>query len=97
MHLEHKAGDKLYIDFAGEKLHITDAQTGQKQGLEVFVAVLGCSQYTYCQAVYSQKKHDFLLALANALTYFAGVPQAIVPDNLKAAVTKSDRYEPDLY
>lgn len=96
MHLEHKAGDKLYIDFAGEKLHITDAQTGEKQGLEVFVAVLGCSQYTYCQAVYSQKKHDFLLALANALTYFAGVPQAIVPDNLKAAVTKSDRYEPDL-
>ena len=96
MRIEHKAGDKLYIDFAGEKLHIIDTQTGVKQSLEVFIAVLGCSQYTYCQAVYSQKKADFLLALANALTYFGGVPQAIVPDNLKAAVIKSDRYEPDL-
>ncbi|MFN8343475.1 MAG: hypothetical protein U0X91_00635 [Spirosomataceae bacterium] len=68
--MEHKAGDKLYIDFAGEKLHIIHPQTKQKQALEVFVAVLGCSQYTYCQAVYSQKKADFLSALANALTYF---------------------------
>lgn len=96
MHIEHKAGDKLYIDFAGEKLYITDPQSGQKQAVEVFIATLGCSQYTYCQAVYSQKKADFLLALANALTYFGGVPQAIVPDNLKSAVTKADRYEPDL-
>lgn len=96
MHIEHKAGDKLYIDFAGEKLYISDPQSGQKQAVEVFIATLGCSQYTYCQAVYSQKKADFLLALANALTYFGGVPQAIVPDNLKSAVTKADRYEPDL-
>ena len=96
MHIEHKAGDKLYIDFAGEKLYITDPQSGEKQAVEVFIATLGCSQYTYCQAVYSQKKADFLLALANALTYFGGVPQAIVPDNLKSAVTKPDRYEPDL-
>jgi transposase len=96
MHIEHKAGDKLYIDFAGEKLYITDPQSGEKQAVEVFIATLGCSQYSYCQAVYSQKKADFLLALANALTYFGGVPQAIVPDNLKSAVTKPDRYEPDL-
>lgn len=96
MHIEHKAGDKLYIDFAGEKLYITDPQSGEKQAVEVFIATLGCSQYTYCQAVYSQKKSDFLLALANALSYFGGVPQAIVPDNLKPAVTKPDRYEPDL-
>jgi transposase len=96
MHIEHKAGDKLYIDFAGEKLYIIDPQSGEKQAVEVFIATLGCSQYTYCQAVYSQKKADFLLALANALTYFGGVPQAIVPDNLKSAVTKPDRYEPDL-
>lgn len=96
MHIEHKAGDKLYIDFAGEKLYITDPQSSEKQAVEVFIATLGCSQYTYCQAVYSQKKADFLLALANALTYFGGVPQAIVPDNLKSAVTKPNRYEPDL-
>ena len=96
MHFEHKAGDKLYIDFTGERLHLTDPETGEIKAVEVFLAVLGCSQYTYCQAVYSQKKADFLLALANSLTFFGGVPQAIVPDNLKSAVTKAHRYEPDL-
>jgi transposase len=96
MHIEHKAGDKFYIDFAGEHLYLTDPQTGQKQAVEVFIGVLGCSQYTYCQAVYSQKKADFLLALSNSMTYLGGVPQAIVPDNLKSAVVKANRYEPDL-
>ena len=96
MHLEHKAGDKLFIDFAGKKLFLTDAQTGEITWVEIFLAVLGCSQLTYCQAVYSQKKADFLLALANSLTFFGGVPQAIVPDNLKSAVTKTHPYEPDL-
>ena len=96
MHLEHKAGDKLFIDFTGKKLFLTDPQTGEITWVEVFLAVLGCSQLTYCQAVYSQKKADFLLALANSLTFFGGVTQAIVPDNLKSAVTKTHPYEPDL-
>ena len=96
MHLEHKAGDKLFVDFAGEKLFITDPQTGEVFEVEVFIAVLGCSQLTYCQAVHSQRKADFLLALANCLTFLGGVPQAIVPDNLKSAVTKPHPYEPDL-
>jgi transposase len=69
-------------------LSLTDPQTGEVTWVEIFLAVLGCSQLTYCQAVYSQKKADFLLALANSLTFFGGVPQAIVPDNLKSAVTK---------
>ena len=94
MHLEHKAGDKLFIDFAGKKLFLTDPQTGEITWVEVFLAVLGCSQLTYCQAVYSQKKADFLLALANSLTFFGGVTQAIVPDNLKSAVNKASSYEP---
>lgn len=96
MHLEHKAGDKLFIDFAGKKLCLTDSQTGECTEVEVFLAVLGCSQLTFCQAVHSQKKADFLMALANALRFFGGVPQAIVPDNLKSAVKKAHRYEPDL-
>ena len=96
MHMEHKAGDKLFIDFAGSKLHITDPVTGIKTPVEVFIAVLGYSQLTFCQAVYSQKKVDFLLAIANALTFFGGVPAAIVPDNLKSAVTKASKYEPEL-
>lgn len=94
MHIEHKAGDKLYIDFAGDKLSLTDPDSGEVREVEVFVAILGCSQLTYVEAVHSQQKHDFIKACINALTYFGGVPAAIVPDNLKSAVTKSSRYEP---
>lgn len=95
MHMEHKAGEKLFIDFAGKKLHITHTD-GSQQPVEVFLAVLGYSQLTYCQAVYSQKKEDFIAALTNSLLFFGGVPQAIVPDNLKAAVTKAHRYEAEI-
>ena len=78
MHLEHKAGDKLYIDFTGEKLSITDRDSGELVDVEVFVAVLGCSQLTYVEAVYSQKKEDFIGACENALHYYGGVPAAIL-------------------
>jgi transposase len=94
MHLEHKAGDKVYIDFAGEKLNIADKESGEVLEVEVFVAILGCSQLTYVEAVYSQKKEDLVKACENALHYFGGVPAAIVPDNLKSAVHKSNKYEP---
>lgn len=87
MHLEHKAGDKMYIEFAGEKLSITDQQTGEVQYVEVFVAVLGCRQLTYVEAVANQRRQDFIGACENALQYFGGVPAAIVPDYLKSAVT----------
>jgi len=96
MHLDHKAGDKLYVDFAGEKLSITDKETGEVIEVEVFVAILGASQLTYVEAVASQQKEDFIAACEDALHYYGGVPSAIVPDNLKAAVTKSNRYEPTL-
>lgn len=96
MHMVHKAGDKMYVDFAGEKLQIVDTQTGEIQQVEVFVAILGASQLTYAEATRSQKKEDFITACENALHYFGGVPQAIVPDNLKSAVTKSSKYEPTL-
>ena len=96
MHLEHKAGDKCFIDFAGEKLTITDQDTGELLEVEVFVAILGCSQLTYVEAVYSQTKEDLIKACENALHYYGGAPTAIVPDNLKSAVIKSSRYEPKL-
>ena len=96
MHMEHKAGDKMYIDFAGEKLSITDKDTGEVQSVEVFVAILGCSQLTYVEAVATQRREDFIGACENALQYFGGVPAAIVPDNLKSAVTKSNKYEPTI-
>lgn len=94
MHLEHKAGDKLYIDFAGTKLSIMDEESGELRAVEVFVAVLGCSQLTYVEAVHTQKKEDLICACENALHYYGGVPAAIVPDNLRSAVSKSSRYEP---
>ena len=96
MHVDHKAGDKMYVDFAGEKLQITDPDTGEVSKVEVFVAILGASQLTYVEATMTQRKEDFIGACENALYYFGGVPQAIVPDNLKSAVIKSDKYEPTL-
>jgi len=96
MHMEHKAGDKLYVDFAGDKLSIVDKETGELIPVEVFVAILGASQLTYVEAVMTQQKEDFVFACENALHYCNGVPAAIVPDNLKSAVIKSSKYEPVL-
>ena len=96
MHMVHKAGDKMFVDFAGEKLQIVDLDTGEIKDVEVFVAILGSSQLTYVEACESQQKEDFITACENALHYFGGVPQAIVPDNLKSAVIKSCKYEPTL-
>lgn len=93
MPMSHKMGDKLFIDFTGKKLHYIDKSTGEQIELEVFVATLGGSQYTYVEAVESQGKEDFIKALTNSLSWIGGVPQAIVCDNLKAAVDKSSKYE----
>jgi transposase len=96
MKMEHKAGDKMYVDFAGEKLHYVNPDDGEWVQCEVFLAVLGASQLTYVEAVASQQKEDFVSAVENALHFFGGVPSAIVPDNLKSAVIKSSKYEPTL-
>ena len=93
-HVEHLAGDQMYIDYAGDKLEIVDAGTGESRPAEVFVAILPCSHYTYCEAVWTQKKEDLIGACENALRFFGGAPMAVVPDNLKAAVSRSDRDEP---
>jgi transposase len=96
MHFNHKAGDKLFIDFTGKKLTLVDEHTGELKDLEVFVCVLGASQYTYVEACESQKKEDFIRCIENALWFYGGVPRALVTDNLKAAVTKSSKYEPKI-
>src|SRR5450432_2506252 len=96
MRVPHKAGDKLFIDFTGKRLSVVDDDTGEIQEAEVFVAVLGCSQLTFVMAVASQKKEDFILACEHALHFYGGVPEAIVPDNLKSAVKKAGRYESEL-
>ena len=93
-HVEHMAGEQMYIDYAGDRLEIVDAETGEVRSVEVFVAILPCSHYTYCEAVRTQRKEDLIAACENALHFYGGAPMAVVPDNLKAAVTRSDRNEP---
>jgi transposase len=96
MHINHKAGDKMYVDYAGKTLQVVDKESGEVQQVQFFAAILGSSQYTYAEATVSQVKEDFITSVENALHFFGGVPAAIVPDNLKSAVIKSNRYEPTL-
>lgn len=96
MLVEHKAGDKLYVDYTGDKLHLTDTDTGELLPVEVFVGILPCSQLIYVRACYSQCTEDLVDCACRCLEYLGGSPAAIVTDNLKAAVIKSSRYEPRL-
>jgi transposase len=96
MHIEHKVGDKMFVDYAGDKLAIVDRKTGKEQPVEVFVAILGASQLTYAEASFSQKSEDWIRSNERAFIYCGGVTQAIVPDNLKSGVTQSNRYEPGI-
>ena len=96
MHIEHKPGDKAYVDFAGVNLPYVDPDTGEVKQAEIFVAILGWSQFAYVEAMRDQSGEEFTTACENALLYFDGVPSALVPDNLKAAVIKTDKYEPHL-
>lgn len=96
MHMHHKAGDKMFIDYAGKTLEFIDQENQKIQEVQFFVAILGASQYTYAEATPSQQKGDFIKSIENALHYFKGVPAAIVPDNLRSAVIKSNRYEPTI-
>jgi hypothetical protein len=91
LHLEHKAGAEMMVDFAGKK--IPYLQEGEVKQAELFVAVLPCSGMCFVWASQSQKKAHFLHALSLALTFFEGVPEAIVVDNLRSAIDKADRYE----
>lgn len=93
---EHKAGDKLMVDFAGKKLHIVDYETGEKIDVEFFVGILPCSGLTYARACMSQQSPVFLKCLSLCLQYIEGVPAAIVTDNLKPAVNKASKYDPEL-
>ncbi|UCH00052.1 MAG: IS21 family transposase [Deltaproteobacteria bacterium] len=96
MHIDHKVGDKMFVDYAGNKLSIVDRKTGEILPVEVFVAILGASQLTYVEASSSQRSEDWIKSNENAFLYFGGVTQAIVPDNLKSGVAHSDKYEPTI-
>ncbi len=94
MHIEHKAGDLIYTDFTGKKMHYVDPATGEIHDAEIFLTVLGASQLIYVEAVKSQQLEDWIWANENAWQYYGGTTKGICPDNLKSAVTKACNYEP---
>ena len=94
MHLEYKPGEQTMVDFAGKKYHWVDEQTGEYRPCEVFVATLPFSGLIFCIAVESQKTPDVLDASNEMMCYIGGVTQTILCDNMRTAVTRSDRYEP---
>jgi len=96
MKLNHDPGKEMYVDYAGKKLKIVNKDTGEIIEVEVFVAILPNSQYTFVEACLSQKREDFISCCANALSFYGGVPTAIVSDNLKSAVTRASKYEPEI-
>ncbi len=92
----HRAGEKLFVDYSGKKPEIVDPESGEVREVELFVAVLGASSYTYAEATESQQSADFIASHVRAFEYFGGVAELLVPDQLKSAVTKACRYEPGL-
>ena len=92
----HKAGEKLFVDFSGLTIEWINPTTGEILHAEIFVAVLGASNYTYVEALTSQSLPDWVGAHVRAFAFFGGVPDIVVPDNLKAGVTKAHYYDPDI-
>jgi transposase len=92
----HRAGEKLFVDFCGQTVPITDPRTGEIRPVQIFVAVLGASNYTYAEAVETQSLADWIGAHVRAFAFMGGCPEVLVPDNLKSGVTKTCRYEPDI-
>jgi transposase len=94
MRQTHPAGEKLFVDYAGDTVPVLDQITNAERRAHIFVAALGASNYTYAEARWSEGLADWIGAHVNALATIGGVPKAVVCDNLKAGVTKPSRYEP---
>jgi transposase len=93
---EHKAGEKAFVDYAGQTIDIVDPATGEIRDAQLFVGVLGASSYLYAEATWTQTLRDWIGSHVRMLEDFAGVPALIIPDNLKAGVTHACYYEPDV-
>lgn len=96
MHQIHKAGEKMFVDFSGLKGEVADSKTGEITEVEIFVAALGASGYTYAEAIRDQRKPSIITVHNHSFEYFGGVTEMIIPDNMKAAVNRADKYDPDL-
>lgn len=96
MRQSHKAGERLFIDYAGMTVPWTDVLTGESYSAQIFVAVLGASNYTFVEATRSQSLPDWIGSHVRAFEFLGGVPVMLVPDNLKSGVTSPHRYDPDV-
>lgn len=97
MRQEHRAGEKLFVDFPGRRIPIYERESGQLRfEAELFVAVLGASNYLYAEAVASQELPHWIAGHVHAFEYFGGCPQIVVCDNLRSGVSGAHRYEPEL-
>ena len=93
---EHRAGEKAFVDYAGQTVPVVDRSTGEIREAQIFVAVLGASNFTYAEACWSQELPEWIGAHVRMLEFFGGVPDLLVPDNVKAGVRAACSYEPDL-
>jgi len=93
---EHKAGEKLFVDYAGQTVPIVDPHSGEITEAQVFVAALGASNYTYAEATLSQDLPSWINCHVHAFEFFQGISDIVVPDNTKTGVTSPCRYEPDI-
>ena len=96
MRQSHRAGEKLFVDYAGQSIPIVNGHSGEVHEVAIFVAVLGASNYTYAEATWSQSLPDWIGSHVRTFAALGGVPEIVVPDNLKAAVTRAHRYEPEI-
>ena len=96
MRQEHRAGEKMFVDYAGQTVPVYDLHSNQMREAQIFVAVLGASNYTYVEATWTQTLADWIGSHCRAFAFFGGVPKLVVPDNLKSAVSKASFYDPDI-
>jgi transposase len=96
MRQTHRAGEKLFVDYAGQTVPVCHSTTGEVREAEIFLAVLGASSYTYAEATWTQQLPDWISSHVRAFNFFGGVTEILVPDNLKSGVSKACRYDPDI-
>lgn len=95
MRQAHRAGEKLFVDYAGMTMPVTNRRTGEVQMAQIFVATLGASDYTFAEATWTQTLPDFIASHVRAYSFFGGSTELVIPDNLRSAVSRSCRYDPD--
>ncbi len=96
MRQTHRAGETTFVDYAGHTVPVVDRTTGELRAAQIFIAVLGASNYTFAEATWTQALPDWIGSHQRAFAFFGGVSETVVPDNIKAGITRAHRYEPDL-